>query len=107
MENIISVSCSYATFSDIVDQIQDNSILGLESTDNDKIWIIAAGISVEKGSTLDINSNDVITLKLVPGINTPNAITVSGSLKMDSVKVTSWNLETNDFVYFSEATKYR
>jgi len=36
-----------------------NSILRFESVDNDKIWIIAAGVRVEKGSTLDINSNDV------------------------------------------------
>jgi hypothetical protein len=46
LENIISVDCEYAAFSDITDQIKDNSILGLESAENDKIWMIAAGINV-------------------------------------------------------------
>lgn len=109
VENIISVTCEYATFSDIVDQMQTtSSILSSEPPEDgyNKIWLLQAGIKVEKGAALDINSNDVDWLRIVPSQYTPNAISVSGSLKMDSVKVTSWNPSTHDYVHFSEATKY-
>jgi hypothetical protein len=65
-----------------------------------------AGISVEKNPTLNIDSNDVIWLKIVPSKNTPNAIKVDGSFKVNSVKIASWNPKTNDYVYFSDAVKY-
>ncbi|HEX2408817.1 MAG TPA: hypothetical protein VHJ38_16565 [Nitrososphaeraceae archaeon] len=65
-----------------------------------------AGIEVEKDASLDINSNDVTWLNIVPSRSTPNAIKVDRSLKIDSGKITSWNPETNDYVKFSQATKY-
>ncbi|HSF50389.1 MAG TPA: hypothetical protein VLA74_06485, partial [Nitrososphaeraceae archaeon] len=65
-----------------------------------------AGIKVEKDATLYINSNDVIWLKIVPSKGTPNAIEVDGSLKVDSVKITSWDPETDDYVKFPKEVKY-
>jgi hypothetical protein len=113
-EKLISITCKYADFADINRQIIDHNILKPEATitttnntsDNkEKVWLLNAGLKVEKDASLDINSNDVTWLKIVPSKNTPNAITVNGILKVDSVKITSWNPETNNYVKFSEKAK--
>jgi mannuronan 5-epimerase len=106
IENEISIACQHADFIDIVNSLQSPSILQRESNNfNEKNWILNAGISVEKNATLNIDSNDVTWIKIVPSKNTPNAIKVDGSLKVDSVKITSWNSQTNDYVYFSDTVK--
>ena len=69
VENIISVTCEYTTFSDIADQMQTtSSLLSSEPPEDgyNKIWLLQAGIKVEKGEALDINSNDVDWLRIVP-----------------------------------------
>ncbi|MGE5634224.1 MAG: hypothetical protein ACM3VV_03260 [Deltaproteobacteria bacterium] len=109
-EKLISITCKYADFADISRQITDPNILKRESTiitttnntsdNNEKVWYLNAGLKVEKNAILDINSNDVTWLKIIPTNKSPNAITVEGILKVDSVKITSWNPETNDFVNF-------
>ncbi|MGD1834719.1 MAG: hypothetical protein ACPKQO_03265, partial [Nitrososphaeraceae archaeon] len=99
-ENLIKISCEYATFADVYNTIQNTSILSSESSlyDDAKVWLLNAGIEVDKNSMLEMTSNDVNWLKIVPGADTPNAISVSGSLYVDSVKITSWNPNTNDYV---------
>ena len=54
---------------------------------------------------MDINSNAVTWLKIIPTKKSPNAIIIEGILKVDSVKITSWNPKTNDYVKFSEKAK--
>ena len=110
-ENEISISCKYANFIDIEDELQNQTILYREFTNttnsfNEKNWILNAGIRVEKDAILNIDSDDVTWLKIIPSKNTPNAIEVDGSLKVDSVKITSWNPETNDYVKFPKDAKY-
>ena len=105
--NEISVSCKNVQFKDIANSLDDQNILYRES-DNalEKNWILEAGITVNKDAKLNIDSDDVTWLKIVPGSAQPNAIEVDGSLSVDSVKITSWDPQTNDYVQFSEATKY-
>ncbi|HET9805743.1 MAG TPA: hypothetical protein VFP49_02425, partial [Nitrososphaeraceae archaeon] len=111
-EKLISITCKYADFADISRQITDPNILKPESTvtttntshNNEKVWLLNTGL-VEKNALLDINSNDVSWLKIIPAKKSPNAITVEGILKVDSVKITSWNPETNDYVKFSTKAK--
>jgi len=110
-ENEISISCKYTNFIDIEEEFQNQTILYRESTTttnslNEKNWILNAGIRVEKDATLNIDSDDVTWLKIVPSKNTSNAIEVDGSLKVDSVKITSWNPETDDYVKFPKDAKY-
>ena len=70
-EKLISISCKYADFADISKQITDPKILKRESTitttnttdNNEKIWLLNAGISVEKDATLNIDSGEVTWLK--------------------------------------------
>ena len=108
-ENLISITCKYADFEDVTRLITDPSILKPDTTtitsdtntfenNNDKVWLLYAGLKVEKNAVLDINSNDVTWLKIIPTMKSPNAIEVDGSLKVDSVKITSWNASTNDVI---------
>ena len=62
---------------------------------------------VEKGSTFVINSSDTKWLKILAGDKNGdgdrdivNSITVFGNLIIDSVKITSWDPENNDFIKF-------
>jgi mannuronan 5-epimerase len=106
--NEIYISCKNVYFKDIVNSLQQNQSLLYRETGDvmEKNWILKAGITVNKDATLNIGSDDVTWLKIVPGSPKPNAILVDGSLKVDSVKITSWNPQTNDYVHFSEATKF-
>ncbi|HET8793881.1 MAG TPA: PQQ-dependent sugar dehydrogenase, partial [Nitrososphaeraceae archaeon] len=72
---------------------------------NERVWLLNAGLKIEEDALLDINSNDVTWLKIIPTEKSPNAITVEGVLKIDSVKITSWDQEANDYVKFPEEAK--
>ncbi len=70
----------------------------------DGTWLLNAGLVVSEGATLYINSSDVSWLKIeAPGINdledgkNANGLVVFGSLKIDSVKITSWNQSTRNY----------
>ena len=122
-EHLISITCKYADFGEVTREITDPTILkpdnskassntitntsnsSKDNNNNEKVWLLNAGLKVEENAMLDINSNDVTWLKIVPSEKFPNAIEVDGSLKVDSVKITSWNPKTNDYVYFSDAVK--
>jgi poly(beta-D-mannuronate) C5 epimerase len=61
------------------------------------VWLLNAGIVIEEGATFYINSTDTSWLKINADGETAYPILVSGSLKIDSVTVTSWNPNTNDY----------
>jgi len=115
-KKLISLTCKHGDFANISKQINDPNILKPETTittttntsdnNNKKVWLLYAGLKVEKNALLDINSNDLTWLKIIPTKKSADAIEVDGSLKVDSVKITSWNPHTNDYVYFSDAVKY-
>ncbi|MGH9985938.1 MAG: NosD domain-containing protein, partial [Nitrososphaeraceae archaeon] len=64
----------------------------------DKGWVLDAGITIAENATLHINSTDTSWLKIVAdGGETAYPVTVYGSLKIDSVKVTSWNPNSNNY----------
>ena len=71
----------------------------------DGVWKLNAGIVVDEGATLYINSSDLSWLKILTKhhdgakakeVNT-NIIEVFGTLKIDSIKLTSWDESTNDY----------
>ncbi len=107
-KNTITVSCSHpSTLTDIYNSIQNQEILKREDNSNNNTWILDATIVVEKGSTLVINSSDTKWLKILAGDKNGdgdrdivNSITVFGNLIIDSVKITSWDPENNDFIKF-------
>ena len=100
IENVIRISCNYSNLTDIDNQLQNPDLLHKESTNG--VWLLNAGIAIEKGATLYINSTDTSWLKIAAdvGEDTAHAILVLGSLKIDSVKISSWDPVANDYVRF-------
>jgi len=94
-ENAIRISCRYASLTDIDTQLQNPDLLHKETIDG--VWLLNAGIIVEEGATLYINSTDTSWLRIVADGEIAYPILVSGSLKIDSIKVTSWNPNTNNY----------
>src|ERR671914_361281 len=94
--NFITVTCNSATLTDIDNQLNDNTILDKEQSDNG-VWLLNAGIIVADKATLYINSTDTTWLKINADGDAANGIEVYGNLRIDSVKITSWNPATNDY----------
>jgi mannuronan 5-epimerase len=94
-ENTIKVDCEHASLTDVYNQLNDPDLLHKET--HSGVWLLNAGMVIEEGATLYINSADTSWLKIAADGEIAHPILVSGSLKVDSVKVTSWNPETNDY----------
>jgi len=100
---VITVTCGSATLTDIYNNFHDNNILSKQSPDG--IWLLNARIVIAKGATLHIDSTDTKWLKISSPEGTsgslasplPNNIDVHGTLKIDSVKITSWDPITNNY----------
>jgi poly(beta-D-mannuronate) C5 epimerase len=97
----ITVSCSSpVSLTDIYEQLggAGNSAL-YKDPSNDGVWALNANVTILAGSTLNIDSKDTKWLKIISdGKTLAYGIHVYGSMRIDSVKVTSWNPETNDYV---------
>ena len=100
----ITVSCSSAKLTDIDNKIHDASILARQSPA--RLWFLDANLVIAKGVTFHIDSTDTKWLKMSSKITrvygsakiTPAyVIDVHGSLKIDSVKITSWDPTTNNY----------
>jgi mannuronan 5-epimerase len=79
------------------------------------VWLLNAGIVIEQDASLYINSTDTSWLKIVAPrttkttitgedengeenhISKANGIEVLGSLEIDSIKMTSWDVSTNSY----------
>jgi mannuronan 5-epimerase len=95
--NIITVTCSFASLTDINNQLNDDNVLSKQQQESNVIWLLNAGIVVANNAALYINSTDTTWLKINADGDTANGIDVHGRLKIDSVKITSWNMQTNDY----------
>ena len=99
----ITVSCnSPARLTDIDSKLHDASLLAKQSANG--VWFLNANLIIAKGATLHIDSTDTKWLKIsskvtrgagVAKIAPAYIIDVHGSLKIDSVKITSWDPTTN------------
>jgi mannuronan 5-epimerase len=102
-EKVIEITCVSATLTDVYTQLNNVNILGKETSivsngnNSSKIWLLNAGLLIDKGSTLYINSTDTKWLKIIADRTGAYGIDVHGTLKIDSVKVTSWNPSTNSY----------
>lgn len=72
-QKLIHINCKSIHLSDIHEHLNNARILHSESNDdtnadtsNGKVWVLNAGIVIEKGSELIIDSSDTSWLKLVP-----------------------------------------
>jgi mannuronan 5-epimerase len=98
----ITVSCSSAKLTDIDNKLHDSSILAKQSPNG--VWYLNANLVIAKGATFHIDSTDTKWLKISSKVTRSAGITklapaywidVHGSLKIDSVKITSWDPTTN------------
>jgi poly(beta-D-mannuronate) C5 epimerase len=100
-KRLITVTCDIATLTDVYHQLKDDNILKKEDdkSANRAIWLLNAKLLIEKNSKFVIGSNDTAWLKIVSDETTDvyNNIIVYGSMKIDSVKITSWNPKNNNY----------
>ena len=96
----ISVSCSSARLTDVDNKIHDSSVLAKQSSSG--VWFLSANLVIAKKATFHIDSIDTKWLKInskvesnVNKLPPSYIIDVFGSLKIDSVKITSWDPTTN------------
>jgi mannuronan 5-epimerase len=97
-EKVITITCKSATLTDVNNKLKDPNILHKEATNG--VWLLNAGIIIEQDATLYINSTDISWLKIAADGETVYGIHVMGGLRIDSVKISSWNPNTNDYEKF-------
>ena len=100
----ITISCiSPARLTDIDNKLHDSSILAKQSP-TDGVWFLNANLVIAKGTIFHIDSTDTKWLKISSKVTHSAGVTklgpaywidVHGSLKIDSVKITSWDPTTN------------
>jgi len=99
----IIVSCSSPVrLTDVANKLQDTTVLTKQSPDG--IWFLSANLVIAKRASFSIDSTDTKWLKISSEKATtgtasalPYNIDVHGSLKIDSVRVTSWDPTTNSY----------
>ena len=114
-ENLITITCQSANLSDIHNILGELNVLLKEDDvdvisgdtyeDSNTIWELNAGITIAENATLYINSTDTSWLKIIADGETAHPIIVSGSLKIDSAKVTSWNPNTNNYTMSQDSDR--
>lgn len=94
--NLINVSCN-VNLSEIDKAVNNKNVL---EKDPYGVWILNATIQVNPLATLLINQTDTSWLKIMnKNNNEPNFISVAGGkVKIDGVKITSWDPSTNDVI---------
>ena len=103
----ITVSCTSVSMTEIYNKLQDNSVLSKQSSPQGgsiNIWFLDANLIIAKGATFHIDSTNTkwlkISSKVTRGAGSAKIapayiLDVHGSLKIDSVKITSWDPTTN------------
>lgn len=101
-ERMIIITCSYPTnLTSIYNALQNEQVIKIEENNTQKTWILNSGIFIEKGSTFIIDSEDTKWLKIIAeDEGAVNPIIVHGNLVVDSVKISSWDQEKNDYIKF-------
>jgi poly(beta-D-mannuronate) C5 epimerase len=93
---VITISCDSTNLTGISNEVRNKGVLNKQSSG---VWFLNASLVIAKGAILHIDSADTNWLRINSDLygnkTTPNAIDVHGSLKIDSIKVTSCNPVTN------------
>ncbi|MGB8642756.1 MAG: right-handed parallel beta-helix repeat-containing protein [Nitrososphaeraceae archaeon] len=95
-ERMITINCRTANLTQINSQIKNPDVIRKDAN-VDKGWLLNAGITIAENAILYINSSDTSWLKILADEETAYPIYVSGSLKIDSVRISSWNPNTNNY----------
>ena len=97
---LITVTCTSARLTDVYNSLNDPNILGIErqresSSSSGNLWLLNANLKISQGATFYINSTDTAWLKIISDGTSAYKVDVHGSLKVDSVKITSWDNTRN------------
>jgi mannuronan 5-epimerase len=97
---LITVTCTSARLTDVYNRLNDPNILGIErqresSSSSGNLWLLNANLKISQGATFYINSTDTAWLKIISDGTSTYKVDVRGSLKVDSVKITSWDSARN------------
>ncbi|HEY7111018.1 MAG TPA: N,N-dimethylformamidase beta subunit family domain-containing protein [Nitrososphaeraceae archaeon] len=91
----IALMCGSASLYDILDNLGPNQALVKEPNG---VWVLNANLIVGNSATLNINSTYTSWLKInSTGSAEPFHIHVLGNLNLDSVKVSSWDFNANNY----------
>jgi len=90
----ISVNCVSSNLTDVYNKIDKSELLLRQ---NPKSWMLNANLEISNKSTFYINSTDTNWLKINSTGGRANSINVHGNLLIDSVKITGWDTNTNNY----------
>ncbi len=95
IQKSIIISCKSATLTDVYNQINNPTILDKQPQG---VWLLNSNMTIQPGATLTIDPKDTTWLKIIADEKTlAYGIHIKGALKIDSVKITSWNPQTNNY----------
>ena len=105
-DRVITISCKDSVhLTDLFNKLQNPDVLNRQSSGSNESWILNAGITIEGGGKLIIDSTDTNWLKIIADGKHAYPISVLGSLLIDSVKITSWNPKTQDYAKFKKTLR--
>ncbi len=91
-ENTIVITCDYASFSDVVDTINDRAIIEYLGHGE---YLLKANLRIDNGVTFAMTADDDLGYLKIAGAN---GIIVNGKIQIDGVKMTSWDTSTDDVI---------
>jgi parallel beta-helix repeat protein len=95
----ITITCPSAKLTDVQDYLNDNNLLAKQqSSSKGDVWLLNANLTIAKGATFYINPTDTSWLKIGSDGTKAYGIQVYGNLKINSTKITSWDVKKNGYV---------
>ena len=92
---IITISCTAGTrLTDVNNVVNNPTILKKESNG---VWTLSANLVVARNGNLVIDSIDTSWLKIISSSTKAFSLQNYGTLKIDSVKITSWDATKNSY----------
>jgi mannuronan 5-epimerase len=96
-ERTIEISCGNANIRDLYNAFGPSII----KNESQKVWVLNANLIIKDDATLYINSTDTLWLKINSTSGSAYSIISEGNLRINSVKITSWDTAANNYAKIS------
>lgn len=83
---------------DEVDEENEDEEEKKDISDSDKTWLLKANLVIGKDASFTIDQIDTNWLKIYSETDAAYSIRIMGTMKIDSVKITSWDPDEDDYV---------
>ena len=91
----ITIACNFANLSQVDKVLKNPNVL---KKDGQGVWVLNANLTIANDANFVIDSNDTKWLKINSTTGRDvHHIYVKGNLKIDSVKISSWNTSSSDY----------